>query len=105
MPESRRYIFDAPGIYRIRIQGRLNVRPSGVLGCMTCFTCRVRRAPPTTTLTGILADQAGLISVLTELYDMGYPLLDVKRLPDRAAGGPVASRPVGAEPGAGDVAA
>jgi hypothetical protein len=106
MPESRAYLFDAPGIYRIRIQGRLNVRRSGILGCMTCFTCQIRRNPPTTTtLTGMLVDQAGLISVLTELYDMGYPLLEVKRLPDRPAGGPAASRPVEAEPGAGETTA
>jgi hypothetical protein len=50
---------------------------------MTDCTSRVRGKCPVTTLTGALLDQAGLISVLTQLYDMGYPLLALQRLPDR----------------------
>lgn len=85
-PDTRRFLFDLPGIYRIRVQGRLDARGADGLAGMTYCTSRVRGKCPVTTLTAGLLDQAGLISVLTQLNDMGYPLLDLKRLPDPDAG-------------------
>ncbi len=81
--DSRRYLFDVPSAYRIRIQGRLDTQQSASFACTVRCTMRVRGEPATTTLTGVMLDQASLMSVLTQLYDMGYPLLGVKRLPDR----------------------
>ncbi|MGE5601443.1 MAG: hypothetical protein ACM30E_00225 [Nitrososphaerales archaeon] len=98
-PETHRYVFDAPGIYRIRICGRLPMHGDGGFACMTDCRTRVRGESPTTTLTGTVPDQAGLICVLTELYDMGYPLLDVKRLP---SGQPESRRPIDKETETGD---
>jgi hypothetical protein len=100
-PVTRRFIFDLPGTYRIRVQGRLDVDGAGCIAGMTDCTSRVRGKCPITTLTGALLDQAGLISVLTQLFDMGYPLLALQRLPDRKPGerkGAWATSPQG-EPG------
>lgn len=84
-PNTRRYLFDALGIYRIRIQGRLGTHGAAGFTRMLDCTLQVRQESPTiTTLTGTLLDQTGPISVLTQLYDLGYPLLDVRRLPDKA---------------------
>ena len=90
-PETRRYLFDAPGVYRIRVQGRLDRPGVERLPCMRSFKSRVRGLPPTTTITGPLVDQASLLGVLTQLYDMGYPLLDVRRLSQDAAAEPAES--------------
>lgn len=81
-PSSRRFLFDAPGTYRIRIQGRLAPSWSDALGGMAICTRQRRGKPPVSTLTGQLIDQASLMGVLSALYEMGYTLLDVKRLPD-----------------------
>lgn len=93
-PDTPRYLFDLPGIYRIRMQGCLPSPESDGFGCMTNCIIRVRGHPPITSLTGALLDQASLMSVLTLLYDMGYPLLDLKRLPDQAASEAASARPV-----------
>ena len=79
-PDTRRVLFDVPGVYRIRVLGRLDKRGVESFSCMPRFRCHVRGTPPKTTITGSLIDQASLLSILTQLYDMGYPLLDVKRL-------------------------
>ncbi len=86
--DARGYLFDLPGTYRIRIRGRLDAYESGDFACMMNCRSRVRGNPPNTTLTGVLLDQGGLISVLTQLFDLGYPLLDVKRLPDEPPAAP-----------------
>lgn len=44
--------------------------------------------PSTSTLTGTLIDQACLMGVLTALYEMGYTLLYVRRLPEPPAAQP-----------------
>ena len=85
---GRQLMFDGPGRYRIRVQAELSAscvqaseRPGGH-----------RRAtgtgqPPVTTLTGEVRDQAALMGVLNTLYDMGCPLLEVKRLGDVSPAG------------------
>jgi hypothetical protein len=81
-PGSQRYLFDSPGIYRVRIQGQLAPHWSDTLGGMTICARHGRGKPPITTLSGQLVDQVSLMGVLTALYEMGYTLLEVKRLPD-----------------------
>jgi hypothetical protein len=79
---SQRFLFDTPGTYRIRVRGHLAADWADTLGGMAINATRGRGKPPVTTLTGRLVDQASLMGVLTALYEMGYTLLDVKRLPD-----------------------
>jgi hypothetical protein len=82
---GQRFLFDAPGTYRIRVQGHLAAHWTDALGGMA-ISCREGRGkPPSSTLTGTLIDQACLMGVLTALYEMGYTLLDVKRLPEPLA--------------------
>ncbi len=82
-PSSQQYLFDAPGTYRIRIWGYLDTRWSDNFAGMTIRTRRWRGKDPITTLTGELVDQPSLMGVLTVLYEMGYTLLDLRRLAER----------------------
>lgn len=79
-PVSQRFLFDAPGTYRIRVRGHVASHWTDALGGMTISSRQGKE--PVTTLTGELIDQASLMGVLTALYEMGYTLLDVKRLPN-----------------------
>ena len=87
---TARFLFDSPGVYRILIAGQLPARWADSFAGMTI---RVSPGKPrTTTLTGVMIDQARLLAVLTELYDLSCTLLEVVRLPD-----PGASVPEGAQ--------
>jgi hypothetical protein len=80
-PVSHRFLFDAPGTYRIRVRGHVAAHWTDALGGLTIYSRQSKGKPPVTTLSGELIDQASLMGVLTALYEMGYTLLDVKRLP------------------------
>ena len=77
---GKRFLFDLPGRYRIRVQGRLSASWSSRLSDMVMTTRQPVNQPPVTTLTGDLRDQAALMGVLNALYEMGCPLLKVERL-------------------------
>jgi hypothetical protein len=81
-PSGQRFLFDAPGAYRIRIQGHLDPHWSDTFCGMKICARQGRGKPAMTTLSGRLIDQVSLMGVLAALYDMGYTLLEVKRLPD-----------------------
>lgn len=72
--------FEAPGTYRIRVQGILNQNWSDRLGGMAISVSESEEQAPQTTLTGTLADQAALVGVLNTLYDMHFPVLSVEFL-------------------------
>lgn len=69
-----------PAIYRIRLQGMLDDESwQYYLG--TGWTVEVDDSTAeTTTITGATRDQAALIGLLTNLYDVGLPLLEVEYL-------------------------
>ena len=94
-PVSQRFLFDAPGLYRIRVRGRVASHWTDALGGMKICCRQGKGKPPITTLTGELIDQASLMGVLTALYEMGYTLLDVKRLPNPALEEATVSQMVG----------
>ena len=77
---SKRFLFDLPGRYRIRVQGHLSASWSSRLSDMVITTRKPVNQQSVTTLTGELRDQAALMGVLNALYDMGCPLLKVERL-------------------------
>ncbi len=79
-PYSRRLLFDLPGRYRIRVQGRLSASWSSQLSDMAITARQPASQQPVTTLTGEVRDQTALMGVLNALYDMGFPLLKVERL-------------------------
>lgn len=77
---------DQPGRYEIRVQGRI-----GAWGAEWFDAALVRRqgqaaGRPSTTLTGVVADQAALLGLLLKLYHLRLPLLEVRWL--GPAGGP-----------------
>lgn len=89
---SRRVLFDAPALYRIGIHGCLDARwASALAGMAVC--ANQEQGESTTTLTGELLDQAALLGVLTELYDMGYTLLEVRRLSEPAGNNAASASP------------
>jgi hypothetical protein len=66
-------------IYRIRLQGALDESWQHYLGAG--WTIEVDDpTPETTTITGATRDQAALIGLLNNLYDVGLPLLEVEYL-------------------------
>lgn len=71
---------DDPAVYRIELGGALDNGWASVLGNLQI---QVRYGMPgraVTTLTGLVADQAALAGVLGLAYDLGMPLLSVKRM-------------------------
>ena len=67
-----------PATYRINILGTLDKKWSDYCGDMTIEPTIVLQQYPATILTGVLADQAALISILNSLYDFGCPILLVE---------------------------
>jgi RimJ/RimL family protein N-acetyltransferase len=68
--------------YELRVEGHLDRHWSSVLGGLA-----LSHGPDgTSTLTGPVADQAGLHGILTGLRDLGAPLLSVRSLDDVADG-------------------
>jgi hypothetical protein len=73
--------YDDPGtIYEIQVQGELD--PGWKLwfnGLDVTRTCAGEQ-PPTTTLTGPVADQAALRGLLCKLWDLNLTLIFVRRM-------------------------
>lgn len=67
-------------VYRLRFQGAFDDSWLQDLG--TGWTIQVNddRTAVSTTVTGVICDQAALIGLLTSLYDVGLPLLEVECL-------------------------
>jgi len=84
MPESKfdkRYSFDKPGNYRIRIQGILDKSWSGRLGGLRVTACDSdKKEGPVTELCGKMRDQAELSGVLNTLYELHLTLISVEML-------------------------
>jgi hypothetical protein len=71
---------DSPAFYRITLQGLLDPSWAYELGHLR-VQHRIQGAnPPTTTITGEVADQAALAGVLSLVYSLGYPLISVTYL-------------------------
>ena len=81
-PESRkRYAFDRPGNYRIRVLGFLDESWSERLGGLRISACSLKdQEGPGTELVGQVRDQAKLAGVLNSLYELHLTLLSVEHL-------------------------
>jgi hypothetical protein len=64
--------------YRIRVQGSLDHQTASGMGLLI-DTQAGTDAPPITTLTGALPDEAALDHLLDKLYTLGLPLISVER--------------------------
>lgn len=80
--ESRKkYLFDSPGKYRIRVQGFLDESWSDRLGGMRITACSPKdQKGSVTELVGQIRDQAELAGVLNGLYEKHLSLLSVEYL-------------------------
>ncbi len=77
--ESRKkYFFDSPGNYRIRVQGLLDESWSERLGGLQITKISQKDKAPVTELVGQMRDQAELAGVLNSLYDLHLSLLSVE---------------------------
>ena len=83
MPKSesrKRFTFDRPGNYRIRVQGFLDESWSDRLAGLRITTSRTGDQKPVTELVGRVCDQAELSGVLNTLYELHLTLLSVECL-------------------------
>lgn len=69
---------DQPGIYRIKIQGRLSQRLQDRFDEMAIAEETNLAGVPLTTLTGQIADQAALHGLVARIRDLGLPLILVE---------------------------
>ena len=76
---GKRYLFDKPGNYRIRVQGILNESWSERLGGLLITAGRVDdQEGPVTELFGQVRDQAALAGLLNSLYELHMTILLVE---------------------------
>jgi hypothetical protein len=81
VPAKRLWPVDPdPVTYQIRVQGRLDPRRSDWFEGMTMGLERARDDTLTTTLTGVVADQARLRGILSKLWDLNLTLISVIRI-------------------------
>ena len=69
---------DQPGIYRIKIQGRLSEGTIRRFDEMVVSIEPNATGVPITTLTGQIIEQAGLHGIVARIRDLGLPLLLVE---------------------------
>jgi len=74
---KQKLTLDQPATYQIKVPGYLDESWSDWAGGMTITVENENDSPPTTTLTGVVADQAALQSLLRRLYSLGLPLISV----------------------------
>jgi hypothetical protein len=78
---GKRYAFDRPGNYRIRVLGFLDETWSERLGGLRISACSPKdQEGPVTELVGQVRDQAKLAGVLDSLYELHLTLLSVEYL-------------------------
>jgi len=71
---------DQPGIYEIKVQGRLDERWSEWFGGMAIAIEGGGGDLPITTLTGIVADQAALRGIVSKIWDLNLALISLNRV-------------------------
>ena len=74
---KQKLTLDHPAIYQIKVPGHHDESWSDWAGGMTIIVASGDDGPPVTTLTGVVADQAALQSLLRRLYSLGLPLISV----------------------------
>jgi hypothetical protein len=70
---------DGPVTYQIQVRGRLDKGWSDWFRGMTVTFESAKDGSPTTTLAGLVADQAALRGILNRLWDLNLTLLSVTR--------------------------
>ena len=74
---KQKLTLDQPATYQIKVPGHLDESWSEWAGGMAITVECEDDGPPITALTGVVADQAALQSLLRRLYSLGLPLISV----------------------------
>ena len=74
---KQKLTLDQAATYQIKVPGHLDESWSDWAGGMTITLESGGDGPPTTALTGVVADQAALQGLLRRLYSLGLPLISV----------------------------
>ena len=74
---KQKLTLDQPATYQIKVPGHLDESWSEWAGGMTITVESGDDGPSVTSLTGVVADQAALQSLLRRLYSLGLPLMAV----------------------------
>ena len=77
---EKRYSFDRPGNYRIRVEGFLDKKWSARLGGLRITASKAGDQKSVTVLEGQVRDQSELTGVLNTLYQRHLTLLSVEHL-------------------------
>jgi hypothetical protein len=77
---EKRYSFDRPGNYRIRVEGFLDKKWSARLGGLRITASKAGDQKSVTVLEGQVRDQSELTGVLNALYQRHLTLLSVEYL-------------------------
>lgn len=77
---SPRMTLDQPGIYRIRVQGRLGSSWLGYFDDLEICVSLDQEGNPITVLTGELRDQGAVQGTLQKLYNLGFPLISAEKI-------------------------
>jgi hypothetical protein len=71
---------DKPGIYEIKVKGRLDERWSEWFSGMAIAVEGGGSDLPITTLTGVVADQAALRGIVSKIWDLNLALISLNRV-------------------------
>jgi hypothetical protein len=74
---KQKLTLDQSATYQIKVPGHLDASWSEWAEGMTITVESEDDGSPTTTMTGVVADQAALQSLLRRLYSLGLPLMSV----------------------------
>ncbi len=80
--ETTRLGMQRPSAYSIRVEGLVADRWKDWFNAMTISVEGSANQEATSTLEGVVEDQAALLGLLQQLYDLGFPLLQVERKKD-----------------------
>jgi hypothetical protein len=87
MNELQQFPMDAPATYRIRVQGCPSQSWVEAMWGNVFETRQVPEAPDQTVFVGEIMDQAALVGLINTFYNLGYPILSVKKIsPEEQSG-------------------
>lgn len=78
-PTTKLY-FSGPARYRIKIKGKIPSSLTEILGDFNINVRETHNGLYETTLEGNILDQAGLVGVLSMIYSLHIPLIEVRYL-------------------------
>ena len=84
---TQKLTLDRPATYQIKVPGELDESWSDWVGGLSITVESDAEGTPVTTLTGVVADQASLQSLLRRLYSLGLPLISLTRAECASTGG------------------